>query len=388
MLKAVATLTCLTLLLAYLTLLTLVHPYVCWIKYHPSDNYPSREFPPEKIIQKRPGKSCSNPTLFHLMPMPSTVIVAKSPRLIRLPSNIRLESTRSLPTAIINSSSTASFVLTVEYQTGNESHFYPYHGVDESYQLNITSDARASLLATTFVGVIRGLSTFEQLQRHEHIPIPLSIVDEPRFTWRGLMLDVARHFIPIATIKQTIDLMRLVKMNVLHLHLSDDQGFRFESKRFPLLHDRHEFYTQAEIKDLIDYARRRAVRIIPEFDMPAHTASWFVGYPSLASSQQQSYALETAWGVQNATMDVSRPSTYEFLDGFFREVTQLFADRYVHIGGDECVPHQWLESERVQAFMQEKQLLDHKSLQGYFTRRIEKLLKKYNRKSRAREAVK
>ena len=202
------------------------------------------------------------------------------------------------------------------------------------------------------------------------------------------MLDTARHFIPIATVKQTIDLMRLVKMNVLHLHLSDDQGFRFESKRFPLLHDRHEFYTQAEIKDLIDYARRRAVRIVPEFDMPAHTSSWFVGYPSLASSQQQSYAAETAWGVLNATMDVSLPSTYEFLDGFFREVTQLFPDRYVHIGGDECVPYEWLQSERVQAFMQEKQLLDQKSLQGYFTRRIEKLLKKYNRKSMSTGAAK
>ncbi|UJR14699.1 hypothetical protein I4U23_001692 [Adineta vaga] len=256
---------------------------------------------------------------------------------------------------------------------------YPDLGIDESYQLNITSENDALLVAKTYVGIIRGLSTFQQLQYQKEIPIPLSIHDQPRFIWRGLMLDVARHFIPISMIKQTIDLMKLVKMNVLHLHLSDDQGFRMESKRFPLLHDSLLFYSQLDIRTLIEYARVRAIRIVPEFDIPAHTAAWFVGYPHLASSQKRSYQLGKTWGVQNATMDVTRQSTYDFLDQFFAEMTQVFPDKYFHIGGDECVPYEWIQSESIRKFLQQEKLYSPQNLQAYFTRRVGKFLEKYNR---------
>jgi hexosaminidase len=168
-------------------------------------------------------------------------------------------------------------------------------------------------------------------------------------------------------------------MNILHLHLSDDQAFRLESKHFPLLHDSYQFYSQTDMRDLIEYARQRAIRIVPEFDMPAHTAAWFVGYPYLASSEQSSYQVEKTWGVQNATMDVTRQSTYDFLDKFFSEITQLFPDQYVHIGGDECVPYEWMQSERIQQFMKNQQLNGHEDLQAYFTRRVETILNKYNR---------
>jgi hexosaminidase len=111
----------------------------------------------------------------------------------------------------------------------------------------------------------------------------VQITDEPRFTWRGLMIDVARHFQPMEVIKRNIDGMAMVKLNVLHLHLSDDQGFRVESKKYPLLHQLGsdgQYFTQLQIKELIQYANDRGIRVIPEFDMPAHTTAWYVGYPS------------------------------------------------------------------------------------------------------------
>jgi hexosaminidase len=134
-----------------------------------------------------------------------------------------------------------------------------------------------------------------------------------------------------------------------------------------------------DIQDLIEYARQRAIRIVPEFDMPAHTASWFVGYPYLASTRKSAYQLKTTWGVLNATMDVTRQSTYDFLEKFFSEMTQLFPDEYFHIGGDECLPYEWMESEEIQKFIIQKQLRDHQDLQAYFTRRVEKILNKFNR---------
>jgi hexosaminidase len=317
------------------------------------------------------------------MPMPTKIIFINKTKLFRIPAIIRIDSKRSLPFSMPRSAPDASFILSIDYSIEMKSNSYPDLGIDESYQLNITSHRRASLFAKTYVGIIRGLSTFEQLQHQENIPIPLLIFDKPRFLWRGLMLDVARHFIPISIIKQTIDFMQLVKMNVLHLHLSDDQGFRLESKEYPRLHDPHQFYSQFEIQNLIEYARKHAIRIVPEFDMPAHTASWFVGYPYLASSQKNSYQLEKNWGVHNATMDVTRQGTYDFLEKFFSEMTQIFPDEFFHIGGDECVPYEWIQSEHVRKFMEEKKLESYQALQTHFTERIEKILKKFNREYRS-----
>ncbi len=379
MLKAIVTVTCLVIILMYLFLLKITYPYVCWIKHRPSDDDNNTSPPVATFINKQSAIFCSQKDQLNLMPMPSKIIFANTTKFIRIPSIIRIETKHSLPFPLPKSSLNASFILFINHPSHLKNHFYPDLGIDESYELNITSKHQASLYAKTYVGIIRGLSTFEQLRYQTEIRIPLSIFDKPRFIWRGLMLDVARHFIPLPIVKQTIDSMRLVKMNVLHLHLSDDQGFRLESKHFPRLHDAYEFYSQLDIQDLIEYARQRAIRIVPEFDMPAHTASWFVGYPYLASTRKSAYQLKTTWGVLNATMDVTRQSTYDFLDKFFSEITQLFPDQYVHIGGDECVPYEWMQSERIQKFIKNHQLNGHEDLQAYFTRRVEKLLNKYNR---------
>ncbi|CAF1521136.1 unnamed protein product [Rotaria magnacalcarata] len=379
MLKAVSIVTCLAIISIYFLLINIIYPYVCWSKHRPSDDDSYISPPTATLINKRLTRVCSNRYRFNLMPMPSKIISSNRATTIRIPSMIRIEIKHSLPFPIPKSFNNASFILSIEYEYDMNNNSYPTLGIDESYQLNITSNNRAFLCAKTYVGILRGLSTFEQLQSHEKVPIPLAIFDKPRFIWRGLMLDVARHFIPISIIQKTINFMHLVKMNVLHLHLSDDQGFRLESKRFPRLHDSHEFYSQSDMQNLIEYARQRAIRIVPEFDMPAHTSAWFIGYPHLASTQKSSYHLETTWGVKNATMDVTRPSTYDFLDKFFSEMTQLFPDPYFHIGGDECEPYEWMESEQIQKFLKQKRLYSHQDLQAYFNRRIEKILKKYNR---------
>lgn len=153
---------------------------------------------------------------------------------------------------------------------------YPNLDEDESYALSITNTG-ISLRSDSLTGIIRGLSTFIQLIEKDttttnKVSVPyINIVDRPRFSWRGLMLDVCRHWLPISVITRTLDVMELSKLNVLHLHLSDDQGFRVESVRYPLLHDRRDYFSQKDIQYIIEYARQRRIRIVPEFDIPGHT---------------------------------------------------------------------------------------------------------------------
>src|SRR5581483_3520115 len=161
-------------------------------------------------------------------------------------------------------------------------------GDDESYRLIVTENS-IRLSANAPLGALRGIETLLQLVHigKSGFSIPtVDVADQPRFAWRGLSLDVSRHFIPPDAIKRTIDGLAAVKMNVLHWHLSDDQGFRVESKKYPKLQQKGsdgQFYTQAEIRDIVAFAAARGVRIVPEFDIPGHATSWFPGYPNLAS---------------------------------------------------------------------------------------------------------
>jgi hexosaminidase len=379
MLKAVVTVTSLGLLIIYVLLLTIAYPRVCWLKHRPTDIETFTARSHTHLHRQRPASSCSAVSRLNLMPMPSTVQMINTTNLVQLPSQIRIESKRVLPQSMLSSSQDASFTLVVDFSASSDEHVYPELGIDESYQLNITSGQHASLFARTSVGIVRGLATFVQLQHQSNIPVPLFISDRPQFPWRGLMVDVARHFIPMSVIRRLIDDMQYVKMNVLHLHLSDDQGFRLESRVHPRLHDPHDFYSQADMRLLVEYARQRAIRIVPEFDVPAHTTSWFVGYPSLAAARKPLFQVEQNWGVMNGTMDVTLETTYDFLDRFFRELVDLFPDAFVHIGGDECQPNEWLESASIRKFIQDKQMNNHHGLQAYFNERIEKMLNKYNR---------
>ncbi len=260
---------------------------------------------------------------------------------------------------------------------------YPALDEDESYRLEITPSG-ATIRSATVTGAIRGMETFVQSidPGANGFEAPsVRIEDHPRFAWRGLMLDVSRHWMPVPVILRNLDAMAAVKLNVFHWHLSDDQGFRVESKRFPKLQqlgsDGH-FYTQAQVRSVVEYARDRGIRVIPEFDMPGHTTSWFVGYPGLASAPGP-YEIERKWGIFQPAMDPSRDETYKFLDEFIAEMAALFPDPYFHIGGDEVDPAQWSQSKSIQAWAARNGFKDAHAIQGYFNRTIEKILARHGK---------
>jgi hexosaminidase len=254
-------------------------------------------------------------------------------------------------------------------------------GEDESYELAIT-DSGAKLAAPTTLGILHGLQTFLQLV--ETTPagfaVPaVTIKDQPRFPWRGLLIDVGRHFIPLDVLKRNVDGMAAVKLNVLHLHLSDDQGFRVESKRFPKLHEMGSdgmYYTQGELRDFVAYAHDRGIRVLPEFDTPGHSRSWFVGYPELASNPGP-YKVDPE-GPDSVT-DPTQEGTYKFLDKFVDEMAKVFPDAYFHIGGDEVDGKHWDANPKIQAFIHSHGLKNNQDLQAYFNQRLQKILTKHHK---------
>ena len=256
-------------------------------------------------------------------------------------------------------------------------------GEDESYSLEISA-AGAKLEATTTLGIMRGLQTFLQLVQTTSdgfVAPAITIQDKPRFPWRGLMIDVGRHFIPLVALKRNLDGMAAVKLNVFHWHLSDNQGFRVESKKFPKLTEMGSdglYYTQDEVRDLIAYAHDRGIRIVPEFDMPGHSTAWFVGYPELASGLGP-YQIERKWGVFDPAMDPTQERTYKFLDAFIGEMAKLFPDQYFHIGGDEVNGKQWDTNPQIQAFMRAHGLKTNQDLQAYFNTRVQKIVSKHGK---------
>lgn len=257
-------------------------------------------------------------------------------------------------------------------------------GEDESYSLEISA-AGAKLYAVTPLGVMRGLQTFLQLVQTsaDGFAAPAIVIhDQPRFAWRGLMIDVSRHFIPLDVLKRNLDGMAAVKLNVFHWHLSDNQGFRVESKKFPRLHEMGSdglYYTQEEVRGLIAYARDRGIRVVPEFDMPGHSTAWFVGYPDLASGVGP-YQIERKWGIFDPAMDPTQERTYEFLDSFIGEMAKLFPDQYFHIGGDEVNGKEWEANANIQTFMRSHGLKNNEDLQAYFNTRVQKIVSKRGKK--------
>jgi hexosaminidase len=256
-------------------------------------------------------------------------------------------------------------------------------GEDESYSLEISPEG-AKLDAATPLGIMHGLQTFLQLLQttSDGFAAPaIAIQDKPRFPWRGLMIDVGRHFIPLAVLKRNLDGMAAVKLNVFHWHLSENQGFRVESKKFPKLQEMGSdglYYTQDEVRDLIAYARDRGIRVVPEFDMPGHSTAWFVGYPELASGPGP-YQIERKWGVFDPAMDPAQERTYKVLDGFIGEMAKLFPDQYFHIGGDEVNGKQWDANPNIKTFMHAHGLKNNQDLQAYFNTRVQKIVSKHGK---------
>ncbi|WP_020526867.1 family 20 glycosylhydrolase [Flexithrix dorotheae] len=249
---------------------------------------------------------------------------------------------------------------------------------NESYKLTVTAQ-KISLEAGTDFGAMHGLETLLQLLAVDELGFyfpAIEIIDEPRFAWRGIMMDPARHFLPVEVIKRNLDAMSAVKMNVLHFHLCDNQGFRVESKVYPKLHELGSdgnYYTQQEIKDIVKYAGERGIRVMPEFDVPGHATAILVGYPELGSAPGP-YVIERNAGIFDPTLDPTNEKTYEFLTNLFQEMAPLFPDEYFHIGGDENEGHDWDNNADIQKFMKEKGLKDNHELQGYFNNRLLEIL--------------
>jgi hexosaminidase len=260
----------------------------------------------------------------------------------------------------------------------------PALGEDESYQLTVDGQ-KATLRSATTLGTLRGLETLLQLLDGDangwFLPA-VTINDQPRFPWRGLMIDVCRHWQPLDVIKRNLDGMALVKLNVLHLHLSEDQGFRVESKTHPEL-TRHgsdgKYFTQEQIGEIVGYAAERGIRVVPEFDIPGHATSWCVSHPELASAPGP-YTIERRWGVFDPVLDPTNEATYALLADVLGEMAALFPDPYFHIGGDENNGVQWNANPRIQAFIREHQLKDNAGLHAYFNQRVRDLLARHGKR--------
>lgn len=265
--------------------------------------------------------------------------------------------------------------------SGNE---IPALNENESYRLNIT-DRQALLSAPTVVGAIRGLETVLQLLESDargfYLP-GVEIQDQPRFPWRGLLIDVARHFETMEVLKRNLDAMAAVKLNVFHWHLTEDQGFRVESKKYPKLHQLGsdgDYYTQDQIREIVAYARERGIRVVPEFDIPGHSTSWLVGHPELGSAPGP-YSIERRPGIFEPALDPTREEVYKFLETFLGEMAGLFPDAYMHIGGDENEGKQWDSNPKIQAYMKAKGIKDNHALQAYFNQRLLKILQKHKKR--------
>lgn len=256
---------------------------------------------------------------------------------------------------------------------------------NETYTLAI-NDSLVEIRSKTDIGALRGLQTLLQLTTNnesEYFFPGVSISDEPRFVWRGLMIDVSRHFQPIHVIKRNLNAMASVKMNVFHWHLTDDQGFRIESKVYPKLQEMASdglYYTHEQIKDVVEYADNLGIRVIPEIDVPGHATAILTAYPELSSKDDYDYTIERNSGIFNPTLNPTIDITYSFLNNLFTEITPLFPDEYFHIGGDENAGKHWDENQDIQEFKLEHNLKTNHDLQTHFNIKLEKVLNTLGKK--------
>ena len=297
----------------------------------------------------------------------------------------------------------------------------------EGYKLNV-SNQRVEIVANEPAGLLYGFESFKQLLPavfhnykyslpEEGIAITgCSIVDQPRFEWRGLMLDVSRHFFSVEDVKAYIDAMAAYKMNTLHWHLTDDNGWRIEIKSLPKLTEvgawrveRYEkygdrkdpqpnepatyggFYTHEQIKEVVTYAAERNITIVPEIDVPGHSMAALAAYPELSTLKEKKYVnpgtkFSEWYGdgtfkmlIEN-TLNPADEKVYEFLDKVFKEVAMLFPGQYIHVGGDECDHRFWEADEGCKALMQKEGLKNGHELQGYFMKRTAEIITKYGKK--------
>ncbi len=264
---------------------------------------------------------------------------------------------------------------------------------EEGYELTVTPEG-AILRANTLQGFFYGSQTLRQLLTCETNPSNslrgVHIVDTPRYTWRGMHLDVGRHFMPLAFVKRYIDLLAMHKFNIFHWHLTEDQGWRIEIKKYPKLtevaawrnKDGHRyggFYTQDEIREIVAYAQERHITIVPEIEMPGHALAAIAAYPEFSCTGGP-FEVTNTWGVHKDVYCAGNDETFVFLENVLTEVAGLFPGPFLHIGGDECPKDRWKACAKCQSRIKSESLADEDELQSYFIKRIAKILAKFDKR--------
>ena len=333
--------------------------------------------------------------LDQLMPMPvvvkpseGTLVLtdlsadAPTPRLHAALSRLlgRLENAGGPKLPIVEEGQGTHFLIGVQAVVST----YPMPDMDESYRLSIAADG-VCLTAQSEVGALRGLQTLLQLfdcvEGSWRLPC-CEIEDRPRFSWRGMLLDTSRHFMQKEHVLRLLDCMEVAKLNVLHFHLANDQGFRMECETFPKLHEEGSegaYYTKEDMAEIIAFAADRGIRVVPEFCLPGHAVSWQVAYPELSASDDPPTRIGETRGTFSIPIDPSREETYAFIDKFVAEMAEVFPDPHFHTGGDEVNPTAWKENPRIKTFMDEQGFKRGRDLQAYFTGRYAALVAKHGK---------
>jgi hexosaminidase len=263
--------------------------------------------------------------------------------------------------------------------------------VNEGYRLDIGPDGLV-LRAQSHTGLFRGHQTVRQLMKAAGDSIPCGVIeDEPDFRWRGMLLDCGRHFMPLDTIKETIDQLAYHKFNVLHWHLTEDQGWRLEVPEYPLLTEvaawRQEsdgttyggYYSTEDVREVVAYAAERFITVVPEIELPGHSLAALAAYPEL-SCNGEPLEVETQWGIFKDVYCAGNEQTFEFLENVLTTALELFPSRYIHIGGDESPKDRWRACPKCQQRIVEENLADENELQSWFIRRIETFLGENDRR--------
>jgi hexosaminidase len=266
----------------------------------------------------------------------------------------------------------------------------------EAYILEVNPE-NISIKANGGAGIFYGIQTLLQLfplDKSNEILIPtLSILDYPRFNWRGVHLDVCRHFFPLEFIKKYIDILAFYKINTFHWHLTEDQGWRIEIRKYPKLIEvgswRKEsmgdktphggFYTQDQVRELIEYAKQRYITVVPEIELPGHSLAALASYPEYSCTGGP-FEVGTVWGIYKDVYCAGSEKVFEFLEGILSEIAELFPSEFIHIGGDEVPKDRWENCEKCQLKIKLENLKDEHELQSYFITRIEKFLNSKGKK--------
>lgn len=247
----------------------------------------------------------------------------------------------------------------------------------EAYRLTVT-DTGTVIHAASEHGVVWALASLYQLMKAGSIPM-CQIYDQPKYGHRGLSLDCARHYFPVAVVEQIIDQISLVKMNVLHWHLTDDQAWRIETRAFPKLHETSgDYYTQKEIREIVEYARIRGIEVVPEIELPGHTTGILAAYPEYGCFGKK-VSLATAGGVYPVILCAGKEAVFAMIEELLDEICPLFPSKRFHIGGDEVLKSEWDKCPDCRKRMEKEGIPDTERLQGYFTSRVARILKKHGK---------